>query len=345
MIAALCHSIRSLKSNGYNKRKDLVLDKYKFSNTERVSVWQAHKAKCFWCESPLELQHLTIDHIFPESLLSKPQELAKIKKDYSLPPEWSINSFANWVPAHFSCNIKKGIIVLPSSPAFILQLAKVQKLAIQCLKLEKKWKKTNHKNNLLAQIMAALENKALSIEEIISLTNEWPTITKENTEFSICNGIKLKTVSIESLLKLMSTAKTSIDIASPIVGPMFIDMISQLSSSVRIRALCSEQFLVAENSLTMLSNSSIKSNFGILNSLHAKFIVIDGRTVASMSSNLTVAGAASEQELMTIISQEDKVVRFQGIFEEYWARGLNLGVHLDSIFTKKKPLKVLQKTD
>lgn len=35
MIAALCHSIRSLKSNGYNKRKGLVLDKYKLTNLNK----------------------------------------------------------------------------------------------------------------------------------------------------------------------------------------------------------------------------------------------------------------------------------------------------------------------
>ena len=83
------------------------MTKYKFSNTERFVVWKAYDCKCFWCGEPLEHKQTTIDHVFPEKLLDSKIDFDRMKHFYSLPNDFQINEFCNWVPSHNNCNNKK----------------------------------------------------------------------------------------------------------------------------------------------------------------------------------------------------------------------------------------------
>src|SRR4051812_32313252 len=98
----------------------MVCQKHRFTQLERVTVWRAYDGRCYWCDEPVALRHLTIDHVFPESLLDTPEQLEAIKQKYSLPADWKINGYTNWVPAHASCNGKKGTMIVRPSPAFLL---------------------------------------------------------------------------------------------------------------------------------------------------------------------------------------------------------------------------------
>ncbi|MCK6565626.1 MAG: hypothetical protein L6Q80_12890 [Dehalococcoidia bacterium] len=72
---------------------------------------------------------MTVDHVIPEHLVDKPEQLASVLTEYGLPPEYQVNDFPNWVPAHQSCNRSKGTVVHPGSPAMIRALDRASKRA------------------------------------------------------------------------------------------------------------------------------------------------------------------------------------------------------------------------
>lgn len=85
--------------------------------------------RCFWCGEPISMQDITVDHVLPEILEDKPDELAKIIHYYALPEDFKINSCMNWVPAHSKCNQEKSTRVYKNSPVMIKLLAEVAALA------------------------------------------------------------------------------------------------------------------------------------------------------------------------------------------------------------------------
>ncbi|MFH1467841.1 MAG: HNH endonuclease signature motif containing protein [Pseudomonadota bacterium] len=103
--------------------------KYRFTAAERCGIWLAHDSRCFWCEEPVEFKHVTVDHVIPEHLVDKPEELASVLTEYGLPEEYQVNDFPNWVPAHQSCNRSKGTVVHRASPAMISALHRASRSA------------------------------------------------------------------------------------------------------------------------------------------------------------------------------------------------------------------------
>ena len=84
---------------------------YKFTAAQRWAVFTVHHGRCWLCGDPVDLQSMQVDHIVPESLVKSPAKLAKVKKQFGLPASFDLNSFANWMPAHSSCNNRKRDIV------------------------------------------------------------------------------------------------------------------------------------------------------------------------------------------------------------------------------------------
>lgn len=56
-----------------NTVKDNV-QKAPFSQLEKVTVWRAYDGLCYWCNEPVELRQVTVDHVFPEKLLDTRNE-------------------------------------------------------------------------------------------------------------------------------------------------------------------------------------------------------------------------------------------------------------------------------
>lgn len=113
--------------------------RYKFSVAQRVALWKAHKKCCVYSGEPLNYKDLHIDHILPESLLSKPEELKSIIKEYGLNSDFDINSYYNLIPTLSRCNLQKGSKIFKKSTAlFYLEIAE-QKYS-EVLKEEKKFK-------------------------------------------------------------------------------------------------------------------------------------------------------------------------------------------------------------
>ncbi len=74
------------------------------------------------CEEPLNLKTMEVDHVIPESLLEKPNELETVLIAFSLPPDFNINSFANWLPACRPCNGKKNDLIFKPTPIIQVHL-------------------------------------------------------------------------------------------------------------------------------------------------------------------------------------------------------------------------------
>lgn len=145
------------------------MNKYNFTTAERFVLWKSYNYKCFWCGEPLDYKQTTIDHLFPEKLLSEPDELERIKRAYSLPSNFKINDFCNWVPAHNICNAKKSIKLIKKSPMFLLSIEEVQKKAIVVKRAFNSLDKQISKDKVIARLLIDLEKGNISYDDLMNL--------------------------------------------------------------------------------------------------------------------------------------------------------------------------------
>jgi hypothetical protein len=94
------------------------MSKYRFSSEQKFALWRAYGGKCAYCHEPTRLLDVTIDHILPEYLAEKPDELQKLIVRFNLGEDFSINNYCNWAPMHFGCNVKKNATVFESAPYY-----------------------------------------------------------------------------------------------------------------------------------------------------------------------------------------------------------------------------------
>jgi HNH endonuclease len=73
----------------------------------RIGIWQAYSRRCAYCGDPIALGDLDIDHIVPEMLNDKKEELERAKANLGLQADFEVNSLGNLVPAHRRCNLAK----------------------------------------------------------------------------------------------------------------------------------------------------------------------------------------------------------------------------------------------
>jgi hypothetical protein len=66
------------------------------------------------------MKTVEIDHIIPESLEQRPDQLSEALTSLGCPKDFNVNSFANWMPACRSCNGKK--LDLEWRPSLLVQL-------------------------------------------------------------------------------------------------------------------------------------------------------------------------------------------------------------------------------
>lgn len=114
------------------------MSNYKFSPAERAAIYSTHGEKCYLCSKPLNLKTMEVDHIIPESLLKKPEELQNALKAFGLPSNFNINSFANWLPACGPCNGTKNDLVFMPSPIVQVHLQHAIAKAVDTKELAEK---------------------------------------------------------------------------------------------------------------------------------------------------------------------------------------------------------------
>lgn len=100
-----------------------------FQASEMIAIWLEWDHVCVICERPIESPlTLSIDHVIPEDLEDKPDDLAEAIKKYGLASDFKINDFPNWVPTHPKCNSRKGSTLLDSDYSMSMFLARAKRI-------------------------------------------------------------------------------------------------------------------------------------------------------------------------------------------------------------------------
>ena len=146
--------------------------KYNFSKAKRYALWKIHDGKCFWCGEPIRYRDVTIDHVIPESLADKPDELARIKTLYSLPNAFQINDYCNWVPCHGTCNSSKKDKIFKASPAMVKILEGIEKQSEGAAQIEQKVTNDKKFDDILGRLDALVEKDAISNTELVELFSD-----------------------------------------------------------------------------------------------------------------------------------------------------------------------------
>lgn len=145
------------------------MSKHRFSYIERYALWKAYDGRCFYCEKPVDLRDMTVDHILPEWLSEHPVKLRQLCQEYDIHenfPRFQINDFANWVPAHaLKCNVRKGDRIFPKRMTLLL-LEDVQR---RLHKVRQELETISQRRNIsrvLGSLSAAIENRHLTVREV-----------------------------------------------------------------------------------------------------------------------------------------------------------------------------------
>ncbi len=176
------------------------MSKREFTFAERYAVLEVYSRVCPWCNRPIRDSDFTIDHIIPERLEGSPSELETVKEKFALPDYFSVNSFENWTPAHWKCNLKKGGKIFQSSPAMIsfLETArdkgkKARKTAKQIEeqfgidKIQDKIDEALAEGHFSANDLMDLASKALTLEvgERLHVTEDWRVVSFDSDGIAI----------------------------------------------------------------------------------------------------------------------------------------------------------------
>ena len=102
------------------------MSKYNFTHAKKYAIYTTHGEKCYLCKKPIDLKSMHDDHIIPETLLEKVEELNIVLNSLGLPFDFEVNSYENWMPACAPCNVFKSSKIFEPTPLIqiILQNAK-----------------------------------------------------------------------------------------------------------------------------------------------------------------------------------------------------------------------------
>jgi len=146
--------------------------KYSFSRVQRYALWKIHDGKCFWCGEPIRYRDVTIDHVIPESLDDKPDELMRIKTLYGLSSEFQVNDYCNWVPCHGTCNSSKQDHVFKGSPVIVIILEGIGRRAAAAARIEERIINEKRIDSIVGKLDALVEKEAISRAELIELFSD-----------------------------------------------------------------------------------------------------------------------------------------------------------------------------
>jgi 5-methylcytosine-specific restriction endonuclease McrA len=104
------------------------MTRYRFSPAERHAVYTVHGEKCYMCGAALTMKTCEVDHIIPESLKDRPEDLRRVLKQLGLEETFDLNSYLNWMPSCRRCNSDKSDFVLEqiTHTLVLLQRAKTR---------------------------------------------------------------------------------------------------------------------------------------------------------------------------------------------------------------------------
>lgn len=120
-----------MNSNVVRKFGALRLSSYKFSPSERYAVYTVHGEACYLCRKPIDMVTFQVDHVIPEHLDQRSEELQAVIASYGLDSNFNLNGFENWLPSCASCNNQKRGTVFEALPIIAVMLRKASDKAVQ----------------------------------------------------------------------------------------------------------------------------------------------------------------------------------------------------------------------
>lgn len=148
------------------------MSKYRFKPSERHAVFTVHGEICYLCRKPIDMVTFQVDHIIPESLESKPDELQRVLESYALDESFNLNSFENWMPACAPCNNQKRETTFDAVPIFAVSLKKANEKADEARQIEKDVRSNQQIARAVGTLEAALEKGDLGkayVERLLPL--------------------------------------------------------------------------------------------------------------------------------------------------------------------------------
>ncbi len=138
------------------------MSKTKIANALRLAIYEAYKGRCFYTGEPVSYIDFEVDHIIPESLTAK---LENIKKRIGLGDDFHINSVENLVPSRPGINLRKnGELFSDNTLLLYLEQTKAKKKTV--IALRDKYEKQRKQGNGYKAIDRMLANGSISIEDV-----------------------------------------------------------------------------------------------------------------------------------------------------------------------------------
>jgi len=141
------------------------MSQQKISPSLKYALWAAYDFKCFYHREYVRWDALCIDHLIPEYLADKPEELADVLASVGREPDWSLTGTHNLVPSCRSMNARKHARVLKPNVMIIL-LDQARGKVAEVERLQQKYETNVRTGMLCAQLAVALSNGRISEAEV-----------------------------------------------------------------------------------------------------------------------------------------------------------------------------------
>ncbi|MEI7267917.1 HNH endonuclease [Pectobacterium versatile] len=160
------------------------MSKQSFSADEREAILQAHSYKCSYTNKNIDESIFHIDHVIPEILIEKPDELACILNELELPKDFDLLGWGNLLPCHPDANLRKSKNIFNLKNArYYLNMAENKKPdIIKHLEVIKRRKNRGRVVNLLQQSLERGELTTKEVARILENFNEAPEAISEHLQ-------------------------------------------------------------------------------------------------------------------------------------------------------------------
>lgn len=142
------------------------MGKYQFSDAERWAIFNAYGGVCYLCRKPVDLQTMEVDHILPEHLLDKPDDLKVILHGYGLEDTFDLNAYGNWLPACRPCNRVKSGSVFRATPIVQDQIDRARSKTAEAVRIEREMSSNRQLARALNIVLRAMDADQLGADAL-----------------------------------------------------------------------------------------------------------------------------------------------------------------------------------
>jgi hypothetical protein len=89
--------------------------KQRFTAHERLAIWTAYDKRCFICSEPVGLREARMDHIIPEIMADRADQLLALLRSLGLPDDFDVQSYRNIACGCDRCNSDKRDTLFPEN--------------------------------------------------------------------------------------------------------------------------------------------------------------------------------------------------------------------------------------